>query len=840
MILCLIKFAHNQTTRQLMMRRLLTIIAALFFAFSLIRASEYEYGLKIQTYPLPRTDFTGLILEGGKSIDLNGDPFKMQFMLFNRPENVFGTIFRIITDKGDNIDLMYSVSEDDQHYPMLVTGEYVHDINASIPTGCWIPVSIGLNPKNGEVVVDYAGTVIEVKDAGTKGAKSLRIAFGRCMFQGYVLDDVASVNIRDIMISRKDRVIRHWDLSIHDNDICFDNIRSAPTRAVNACWIVDQYISWNVVHSCNFSNSPSVAFDPQGVFYMTCDGKTVNTYDTRSGEAGSLSTRGGAFPTNAPNQLAFTDAVISYNLNENTSARLDQDSGMWVGGQEPVKDHDFYNNAVCYWESEDAIVSFGGYGHYRYNNKLLIQYPGAHEKDYIGKVEEITPRYGSTVTVVNDTLYVFGGRGNLSGKQELSPRYYYDLYAIDLKSKEVTLLWSINTVSKDFVLGEQMIYDREGDCFYALSTIQNGTLIKFSRHEAGFEEVSLPCGFTVGGQYSTYSLFRNKEQSRLYAVLTRSQITGESSVQVAEMNWPPVTRQLLHTSMVPAGEEKDSKAWGWILCSVLLMLCGVGATVWHYERKGRRKSAETHIDFGKETQYYDFSRNSICFFGGFSVRDRDGRDITSLFTPNLKALTLLLLLHSSEDSPGISSSKLNRTLWSYKPEESANNNRNVYISKLRSIFEQMDGFTIVNKNKLWEISMSGDAQCDWIHAKNLLASKESQENILRLVELLLRGPMLPNSEYDWLVSYKGEFSNLTIDLLSQLLDRNDVPDDLKIKVANTIFMHDFLNEDALRAKCHILYKAGKTGLAKTTYDNFCEEYRTSIGMDFEISFKELI
>ena len=95
-------------------------------------------------------------------------------------------------------------------------------------------------------------------------------------------------------------------------------------------------------------------------------------------------------------------------------------------------------------------------------------------------------------------------------------------------------------------------------------------------------------------------------------------------------------------------------------------------------------------------------------------------------------------------------------------------------------------------------------------------------------------------EFDWLDSYKGNFSNYTINVLSKLLDAGNISDELKVKAANTIFLHDFLNEDALRAKCRILYKQGKTGLAKSVYDNFCKDYLSSINLKYEVEFKDLI
>ena len=824
------------------MKRLILSLILLLSAVC-ATAAGYEYGLRIKTYPYTLKDATGLLLEGGKSIELGGDPFKMEFELYNRADNLLGTVFRIITDKGDNIDLMYSVDRNENRYPILVTGEYVHDIRAALTTGKWMPVSITIDPKSGEVTLDYAGTVLSVKDVGAKGAKSIRISFGHCLIPGYALDDVASLALRDIVLYKDGKRKRHWDLSVHDGNVCLDNLRGAPALAENPSWLVDRYISWSDVFTYGFGQEPSVAFDPRGVFYLTDGGDRVILYDCISQETQQIDEVSGAFPVNAPSQLVWDgERLVAYNLDESTEAVFNPDTKSWEGGMLPTRDHNFWNNAATWWADKEAIVSFGGYGHYHYNNDLLIQYPGNNLPDRQYRIEEITPRYGCAITVVSDTLYIFGGRGNLSGKQGLSPRVYKDLYAVDLKKIEVCKLWEMPQLP-DAIWSEQLVWDGEEQCFYALGNYEGGKLIKFRKDGQAFEEVSLEVGFGGDSQYAGYNLFFDASGKKLYATMIRSQVGGKSTVSIKSLNWPPVTMQLLHESIVhEAGEErKDSYPLAWILGILgLVVLASVLAGIIQRQRKEKTAASEGAIGLPSGDRYYDFSRNSICFFGGFSVRDRDGKDITAQFTPNLRALAILLLLHSAHGSVGISSGKINRTLWSYKPEDAANNNRNVYISKLRSLLESMDGIRINNKNKLWDISLSDGAQCDWICVKDLLSGKENEDTLDRILELLLRGAMLPDCEFDWLDSYKGEFSNDTINVLSKLLDADSISDEMKVKAANTIFLHDFLNEDALKAKCRILYKQGKTGLAKSVYDNFCKDYLSSIGLKYEVGFKDLI
>ena len=108
------------------------------------------------------------------------------------------------------------------------------------------------------------------------------------------------------------------------------------------------------------------------------------------------------------------------------------------------------------------------------------------------------------------------------------------------------------------------------------------------------------------------------------------------------------------------------------------------------------------------------------------------------------------------------------------------------------------------------------------------------------MELLLRGVMLPNVEEDWVDSFKNDFSNRTIDFLTGLLRNSDLSDTFLLRIADTLFQHDFINEDALRVKCSILYKQGKKGLAKTVYDAFCKDYQSSLGTSFPTSMLDLI
>ena len=269
----------------------------------IIHGQGLEYGLGIVTYPSPGEEFTGLALDGGKPIQLKKKVFGMEFDLRNRNENVFGCIFRIITDKGDNIDLMYTADLDGYRHPILVTGPQVQNIRKEIPIGEWLHVAVSLDPKDGTVRLDYGGEVLAIRDAGTKGATSFRISFGLCPFPGYTLLDVASVDIRDIELSRGGVPFRKWELARHGDGFCYDTLAGAVADAPNAKWLSDRYVTFQRVKSFHFDYTPSVSFDDRDGFYFTSGDLPVTVYHTETGVEESFPVRGGHNPANYPNQI---------------------------------------------------------------------------------------------------------------------------------------------------------------------------------------------------------------------------------------------------------------------------------------------------------------------------------------------------------------------------------------------------------------------------------------------------------------------------------------------------------------------------------------------------------
>lgn len=830
-----------------------------FLCLNLI-AETTDYGLYIRTFPHPASEFTGLALEEGKPIRISRKPMSLSFRLWNREEMVFGAVFRIITDKNRTIDLMYTVSENDTRFPQLVICGRPYTLSRTPSLGAWLDVTLTLDPKSGNISLEYDGMTLAEQAPELVSTESLQIFFGICPLVEYELYNIASVSIKDIRISVDGQEIRNWDMRVHNGDTCYDKTGQHMATAINGEWLIDRHTVLKQIYGHNFHGSPSVAFDPAtSNFYIATDSREIHVFNCRRGEETQIGVTGGEMAATYPNSMMFIedgDMLLSWNLDQNIYSYFDFRKRRWENTASPVNPHKeyYWNNTVAWDSRESALVSFGGYGHYQFNNELLISTPslnpGVQKKRTL---REIDPRYSPASALVDSILYIFGGRGCPSGRQEMTQSYYYDLYEVNIRTLQIRQLWKYTGRPEDgdFLPSDTMLYDRENDCFYLFCEQRGGTLMKIDRTRPVIETVSQPLYLEPDAQYMYKNLYLSPEDSKLYAIYMQTQVSKESQVYIYEMNWPPVP---LRNEIAPPGRhmEEGTGEKGPALWIILSVLAAVSAGIYvciRFMRKGRpagmaaakkedsgaRDTAETVPEFHN----YDFSRSCICFFGGFKVCDSEGNDITDLFTPTLKLLLILLVLYTGKDARGISGNRLIQTLWFDKTEESAKNNRNVYMSKLRSTLDRVGNVKIVNQNGFWSISFGEGTFCDYIEALKLF-KKNDHADLERLIELLLRGVMLPNVENDFVDPFKNDFSNTTIDFLSGLLKQSDLPDAFMLRIADSLFSHDFINEDALKVKCSILYRQGKKGLAKTVYDTFCKEYASSLGTSFPVPMLELV
>jgi len=742
-----------------------------------------RYGVRIRTYPSAATEFTSILLDDGKPIDTRNDDITLEMDVWALPENALGSICRIITDTGKNVDLLYGVGEENVRYPVFVTGDDDVMLTTPLVYQQWTRASIKMSPATGKITFNYGGEVREIEYPGFKGTKSIRVAVGLCTLSDYLLFDVASVAVKDVYIYRDDKKIRYWKMERHNGDICYDEIANAPAKVENPGWIIDEALSWNNIYTARFPYFPSISFDPiVATFYMAYkDDSKLYVYHSPEGATDTINVNCGEYAANFPNQMIFISPLhklLSYNLNENLFSSFNEGRQCWSNERKSTVEHDYWNNTTVYNPADSSLISFGGYGHYHYKNVLLRSYPFSDREQSAVTLDEIHPRYSCSSVLVDSLLYIFGGRGCPSGRQELAPRNYYDLYTVNINTNKVTKLWGDNTspVGNDFVPSENMVYDPERHCLYIWATLNGGTLLRADIATGKFEHMSLPANANIESQTLYTNLYYSPEQKSLYSVIVNSEVSGESTVNIFRLDYPPIPVSSLAQYDVSAAPGSKYGYLLWIIGCVLIATVTAGFFIIR-KRKCERidltpvqeieipteaaTSADTvepktlklkSVKTAPDTEpHYDLSRGSVRFFGGFRVFDRIGNDITPQFTPTLKQLLILLVLYTGKNPMGIPNNKLLSLLWSDKEEEAAKNNRNVYMSRLRNLLTQIGDVTIQTHNGFRNICFGEGTVCDYLESLKLFDESDS-ENLDRLLELLFNGMMLPNVELDYVDS----------------------------------------------------------------------------------------
>ena len=350
--------------------------------------------------------------------------------------------------------------------------------------------------------------------------------------------------------------------------------------------------------------------------------------------------------------------------------------------------------------------------------------------------------------------------------------------------------------------------DRKNRNFYALvfgkmrfdGTLQ---LIKGNIDNPTADMVGNSIPFKFQDVKSNASLYYFPGQSKLFAYTSFANDTSSTQIAIYSINYPP-NKTEPESLTLRAGKNLSFFYFlaGFALLSVFF--------TWLFIRK--RKSQKEHRNpvTGIETNNEAFfeepvltmqdnkPKYQIILFGRFQVFNQENEDITNKFSPLLRELFLLILLHSHKNNKGISSEKLTEYLWFDKSELSARNNRAVNIAKLKAILAEVGGIELTQKTGYWKIVSGNDnIKCDYAEFLRLIGSKPNltKQNVNLLVEITQKGAFLLNVNYEWLEDFKAEVADKIVDILVAFSEKFDLKTDAEfiVHLADCIFNFDRSN-----------------------------------------------
>ena len=813
-------------------------------------SSLYDYGLSLKSHSVPGIERTTLYLDDNQPFSIKND-FIISFQMYVRTnEHDFGTILHLHTNTNQFIRFSF-VAGEERHFPALVLNEGIININSPIEREKWLDVSLHLRLKDNVIEIDYDNKKISAM-APLQGVKSVTALFGQ--MKEY-LSDVAPIDLRNVTITQDGKQIREWKLWKHNDTVCYDEIEGAVARAIHPVWLIDNHIEWKLVHQAKIPGKLDVAFNAREALFYLVRSQSIDVLDENGTLQKEIAIRGGYPAVEFPNHLLYdtlSNKLVSYYPKKGITSRFSFDTERWSNEIRNTEEASNYNHARTFNPADSSFYFFGGYGFYQYRNDLYRMKYSTNQIEQVEYERPLYPRYSAAMAIVGDELYIFGGRGNKYGKQELSSHYYWGLCAINLKNKQSRIVWQKNQPQEEgTIMASTMYFEPSDSSFYAVSTNKGGVLWKISMKDSVYSEVSKPIYNESTYQDSDFSLYTSPSHGKLFLVLDKILSNHTHELAIYSINMPLVNEVDIRQSTT--GESINNR-WYLYAIGILLLLVLAGFVLYRFKYNGKNKKApatkkgtektvattgkvqsqsdvpesktipkkewmqESETIFTETVNYYDRSRASISLLGCFNVRDKDGNDITSNFTPRLKHLLILLILYTEKNAQGILASKTTEILWPEKEETAARNNRNVNLRKLRVLLESIGDMEVMIENNFLRIKWGTGVFCDYhtlITCTKQFEQEKSEELLNRILEILLYGPLLPNTILDWLDDFKDDYSSYSIDLLKNLLDieisRNH--QDMIIRLADIMFLHDPLNEEALAAKCSVLVTQGKKGIA---------------------------
>jgi two-component SAPR family response regulator len=826
-----------------------------------IIAENIQYGLEFNSFEVIQELRTGLNLTPDKPFSFKkGFTLSFDFCFQSEHQRDFGYIFRMITQNGQYIDFVVNQTNLTlSHSENGIIAECsFEEINLDFDV--YTSFEITIHPQKDSLNILIGNKEFFAKVASLTHFKTVNIVFGKSNRKRFLVSDVPRMLIKNISISnhRQERAYS-WPLSKHIVDGVYDELKGRFASVENPLWILDKHAFWKKRVSFGMQNNPQISYDSKADHILFSDQTHFFVYDTKNHQLKNNKIMAGLPHSNRSNQMIYnqlTDSCYSYHF----TLELGKDVVTFDTAKKVWNNHAFEKESVVdYWHhnryispADSCLYLFNGYGHHIYKS-VVNKYNFSTKKwsAFNYKGDRISPRYLSGLGVVDDhRVLIFGGYGNETGAQELSTRNYYDLYQVDTKTMESQKLWEMPYQDNNFVVSNSMIVDTLSRCFYALcfsQQIYNNflSLYKFSMDKPDYEILADKIPFKFEDIYSYVDLFLNQAKTELTAV-TYSSVASESASEVAvyTLAFPPLQEKELYQKM----QKSPSKLIiGCFL--IVILLTGLGFML--YQQKKHTKEQSYSDDYepitGIKPLYKRAEKQAIYLFGGFQTMDKNGHDITGEFSPMLKQLFLIIVLHTLKNGKGISSTMLRETLWYDKSEESAKNNRGVSMSKLRQIFELIGYIVLKKQNSLWVVEFGDEIHCDYYEALILMKRLKEGTNgeikdLRRLLSIVSVGELLPNLQTEWVDPFKADFSNELIDLLFSLVKQNKpklTPQE-QVDLADAILIHDSLNEDALKLKCKLLVKMGKNGLAKKAYASFTKRYFLLFGTHFNDSFEQIV
>jgi two-component SAPR family response regulator len=788
--------------------------------------------------------------------------FKIEFLLNIRESKTIGNIFSIKGMKdSDSYSLTYINNTEDSGFLKFNLDGVTNLLSIPLKKTAfgskkWIEISIIFNPNLKRISVSVNGKIYTSEGYKLNNIIYPEIYFGK---HGSVID-VPSMSIKKLYVGNEDQNYL-FDLNNSKGEDVYDSRGKRCGTIKHPDWLINDSYYWKNRFYFSSKEVTCLTFDEKHQRFLITSPGVLVCYNFNEETTNTLSTKnrlpvpmrlGTSFINPTTNNL-FVYEVNDVPLGKATIASINLDTLIWKTNstlQLPQQRH--HHNSLLNHKNNYYMI-FGGFGNQRLANTFDfydIRFNKWSSPTFKG--DTISPRYfaGLAKTGENEIL-LFGGIGNKTGDQNIGKKYYYDCYKIDLLKKRIKRLWSLNRENIDMVSSRNMVLSQDKTSFYVLNYREyisktSLQLYKYAIKNGDYEILGDSIPLISERITTNTNLYLNSKTNELFCAIQEFKLDGSNQIKIFSINNPPVSKKIIEKY-----DKKEIVPLKVLLTGFLgVVMVIIVVSVFYKKRKIKQEDLKRQLALiSKQVSTNDQPLqiiNSVSLFGKFTVINHLGRDISYLFSPNIKSLFLIILLNSSkQDTNGVTAEQINLALWPDKPVKKAINLKNVTLSQLRNIITDLKGVSVVYSNKSFSIEFDQEFYCDYfdylIHLEKLKEDSLRNDTITRLNKIIKRGVFLRLVEDEYFDTFKKHFENETLKvipyLIKEFFENQNYPP--VISLTEILESIDSLSEIGFYYKIHAYLRLGMRDKAKKHYNSFILEHKKVLNDDFALTFEDV-
>ena len=842
----------------------------LLFLLTGMTLFAYSQGLLFQANDKEIKERTSLQIFQEGEIPCFTKNFQLSFELSIRDFDTFGYVFLLKEDQGktkysftytyldgENSTFKFNTDGKENHYSLNLRNDAL--------AYQWIPVSFAFDLQQDVLTIRIGDNEKKITSLGLKDTFCPHLFFGR---YDYILD-MPTFAIRNLKLEGDRSHSYTFPLNENEGEEVHTSTGKVLGTVVNPVWLINGSYHWEKLFEYSFQTPSGITFEPDSQRLIIFSQDSLLTYNLlkRQPQKYSYSNKLPVKLQLATHFMNTTDGKLYvYELNnlplgDATVAALDLNNQEWKQTGVAALPVQLHHHDGFWDETTGKYLVFGGFGNKRFNNTFLeydIEGDRWDTLSYSG--DRIIPRYfsGMAVNKNREHIYVFGGMGNESGEQSVGRNYLHDLYLLDRKQQSVRRLWQ-NASGHRLVVARDMILTPDEKYIYALCypeylsdtylqlyrlTVDDGTM------KALGDSIPLRSEEIM----TNANLYYNSLTHEYYCTTTEFDKKGHTVIRTYVLSAPPVSLDEIRSY---GSRSSLEIRWLWIMAGIGVLLLA-GGVLFVRKKRGKQRNAVLESSSvlmsppvgrepdksvqGKETlAKEDFESslvrpNAVYLFGPFTVIDRNGRDITHLFSSRLRQVFIYILLHSTHN--GVLSASLNEVFWPDKPDDKVKNLKGVTINQIRKNLAELDGVELVHDKGYFRLVFT-DCYCDYFRFRTL-KNAEEVENELGI--LLMRGKFLDGMDAGMMDHFKQKVEEFLSSFLPLEIERlyQQHKYDAVIRFCNVLFRVDPVNELALAYGMHALNHTGSSQEAILQYSLFVREYRQMMNEEYSISYAELM